>query len=67
MTVTNPNPPEGEHPWSRQPETSLTLLKHLSDGEFILGYYNLSTQDSGDPLHLRRLRPAHTPPDTALP
>ena len=49
VTVTNPNPPEGEHPWSRQPETSLTLLKHLSDGEFILGYYNLSTQDSEIP------------------
>lgn len=49
VTVTNPNPADEEDPWKHLPETSLTLLKHLSGGEFVLGYYNLSPAESAIP------------------
>lgn len=40
---------EGETPWKFVPDTSLTLLKHLTNGEFAIGYFNLSKKDSEIP------------------
>ena len=42
----NPDPKEGEMPWRHIPDSSYTLFRHLSDGEFALAYVNLSDAES---------------------
>ena len=38
----NPDPKDGEFPWIHEEDTAWTLFKHLSGGEFVIGYFNLS-------------------------
>ena len=45
LNVENPNPKDGEFPWVVQEQTALTMIKHLSGGEFI-GLFNLSKSDA---------------------
>ena len=42
----NPEPKEGEMPWRQIPDSSYTLFRHLSGGEFALAYINLSDAES---------------------
>ena len=42
----NPDPKEGEMPWRQIPDSSYTLFRHLSGGEFALAYINLSEAES---------------------
>lgn len=42
----NPDPKEGEMPWRHIPDSSYTLFRHLSGGEFALAYINLSDAES---------------------
>ena len=42
----NPDPKEGEMPWRQIPDSSYTLFRHLSGGEFALAYINLSDAES---------------------
>ena len=49
VLYTNPDPKDGENPWLEEQESALTLLKHLSGGEFALGFYNLSRHESEVP------------------
>ena len=36
---------DGEWPWYEEPDSAYTLLKFLSDGSFILGYFNLAPKE----------------------
>ena len=49
LTISNPNPKEGEFPWKQIPDTSFTFFRHLSDGEFALSLINLGPQEA--PIH----------------
>ena len=40
--TSNPDPKEGEMPWRELPDTSFTLFRHLSGGEFALAFVNMS-------------------------
>ena len=40
--TSNPDPQEGEMPWRELPDTSFTLFRHLSGGEFALAFVNMS-------------------------
>ena len=42
----NPDPKEGEMPWREIPDSSFTIFRHLSDGEFALAFINLSEAES---------------------
>ncbi len=42
VTVVNPEPKEGEFPWQNLPDSSYTLLRHLSGNEFALAFVNFS-------------------------
>jgi alpha-galactosidase len=42
----NPDPKEGEMPWREIPDSSYTIFRHLSDGEFALAFLNLSEAKS---------------------
>ena len=44
--TSNPDPKEGEMPWRHIPDSSYTLFRHLSDGEFALAFVNLSEAES---------------------
>ena len=46
LNVENPNPKDGEFPWVVQEQTALTMIKHLSGGEFAIGLFNLSKSDA---------------------
>lgn len=46
LNVENPNPKDGEFPWVIQEQTALTMIKHLSGGEFAIGLFNLSKSDA---------------------
>ncbi len=46
VTTSNPNPKEGEYPWRTIPDASFTFLRHLSGGEFVLAYINLSDAET---------------------
>ena len=48
--ASNPEPKEGEFPWRQIPDSSYTLFRHLSDGEFALAYINLA--DVKSTIHL---------------
>ena len=48
--TSNPQPREGEMPWRQIPDSSYTLFRHLSDGEYALAYINLS--DAESTIHL---------------
>ena len=49
VTFQNPEPREGEFPWTQIPDMSLTFLRHLSNNEFVLAFINLHEQES--PIH----------------
>ena len=42
----NPDPKEGEMPWREIPDSSYTIFRHLSDGQFALAFINLSEAES---------------------
>ena len=42
----NPDPKEGEMPWYEIPDSSYTVFRHLSGGEFALAFINLSEAQS---------------------
>ena len=42
----NPDPKEGEMPWREIPDTSYTIFRHLSGGEFALAFINMSEAQS---------------------
>ena len=42
----NPEPKEGEFPWREIPDSSFTLFRHLSGGEYALAFINLSGAES---------------------
>ena len=42
----NPDPKDGEFPWIHEEDTAWTLFKHLSGGEFVIGYFNLSKHEA---------------------
>jgi len=42
----NPDPKEGEMPWRQIPDSSYTVFRHLSGGEFALAFINLSDAES---------------------
>ena len=42
----NPDPKEGEMPWRMIPDSSFTIFRHLSGGEFALAFINLSEAQS---------------------
>lgn len=42
----NPAPKEGEMPWREIPDASYTLFRHLSGGEFVLAFINLSEAET---------------------
>ena len=44
--TSNPEPKEGEFPWRELPDTSFTLFRHLSGGEFALAFINLSEAEA---------------------
>ena len=44
--TSNPDPREGEMPWRQIPDSSFTLFRHLSDGEYALAFVNLSDAES---------------------
>ena len=44
--TSNPEPKEGEFPWRELPDSSLTLFRHLSGGEFALAFVNLSEAET---------------------
>jgi alpha-galactosidase len=44
--TSNPDPKEGEMPWREIPDSSYTIFRHLSDGEFALAFLNLSEAKS---------------------
>ena len=44
--TSNPEPKEGEYPWRVIPNTSYTLFRHLSGGEFALAFVNLSEAET---------------------
>ena len=44
--TSNPEPKEGEFPWRELPDTSFTLFRHLSGGEFALSFVNLSEAET---------------------
>ena len=44
--TSNPEPKEGEMPWCELPDTSFTLFRHLSGGEFALAFVNMSVAES---------------------
>ena len=44
--TSNPDPREGEMPWLQIPDSSFTLFRHLSDGEYALAFVNLSDAES---------------------
>ena len=44
--TSNPDAREGEMPWRQIPDSSYTLFRHLSGGEFALAYINLSEAES---------------------
>ena len=46
VTVTNPDPKEGEFPWMQLPDSAYTLIRHLSDREFALAYVNFSSSEA---------------------
>jgi len=37
---------DGEWPWYEEPDCAYTLLKFLSDGSFVLGYFNLCPKEA---------------------
>ena len=45
----NPDAKEGEYPWKNYPDTAFTFIRHLSDNEFALGFFNLSSCDASIP------------------
>ena len=51
--TSNPDPKEGEMPWRSIPDSSYTLFRHLSDGEFALAYINLSEAEAT--IHLEMI------------
>ncbi len=42
----NPDPKEGEMPWRSIPDSSYTLFRHLSGGEFALAFINFSEAET---------------------
>ena len=48
--TSNPDPKDGEMPWREIRDSSFTLFRHLSGGEFALAYVNLS--DVQTAIHL---------------
>ena len=44
--TSNPDPKEGEMPWRHIPDSSYTLFRHLSGGEFALAFINMSEAES---------------------
>jgi len=46
IQTSNPDPKEGEYPWRDIPDSSFTLFRHLSGGEFVLAFLNLSDAKS---------------------
>ena len=44
--TSNPDPQEGEMPWRELPDTSFTLFRHLSGGEFALAFVNMSRSET---------------------
>lgn len=46
VTVNNPDPLPGEHPWKQIPDTALVFLRHLSNNDFVLALYNLSPEQA---------------------
>ena len=46
MFTGNPDPKEGEMPWKQIPDSSFTIFRHLSGGEFALAFINLSEADT---------------------
>lgn len=46
VTIPNPDPKPGEHPWTYLNDSAFTFIKHVSNREFILAFYNLSEAES---------------------
>lgn len=46
VTVLDPNPEPGKSQWVTIDDTAYTFIKHLSNNEFVLAYYNLSEHPS---------------------
>jgi len=44
--ASNPDPKEGEMPWRHIPDSSYTLFRHLSNGEFALAFINFADVES---------------------
>ena len=46
ITVENKDPKPGEMPWIQIPDKAYTFIKHMSNNEFILAYYNLYEEEA---------------------
>jgi len=52
VVYSNPDPKDGQEPWIEEQEKALTMIKHMANGEFALGFFNLSKQESEIPCIL---------------
>ncbi|MDD3412118.1 MAG: hypothetical protein PHY12_15040, partial [Eubacteriales bacterium] len=46
ITVTNPDPAPGEYPWKDIHDAAYTFIRHLSNNEFALAFFNFAEQDA---------------------
>ena len=61
VTISNPEPKEGEFPWKTLPDTAYTLFRHLSGGEYALAFINLAPAEASVHCELADLGlPAHS-------
>ena len=44
--ASNPDPKDGEMPWRQIPDSSFTLFRHLSGGDFALAFVNMSDAET---------------------
>jgi alpha-galactosidase len=46
ITISNPDPKPGESQWIQVPDMAYTFIKHVTNNEFIIAYYNFYDQES---------------------
>ena len=46
VTLPNPDAKPGEYPWRSEDECTYTFIRHLSKGEFVLAFFNLSEHET---------------------